>query len=1156
MPPFDVILHDRDECDGQIDEYLAGIDSEHRSDDPAAQGGIAVASGLGRERADEVAGAIEDRGGEASVRPTTMADGAGTTGETRPADSEEETPAEEPTGDEETATDETSGTEDGESATPTSADDESATEEPADLGADAVGDDVFRFMTVRPAEVESTSVVTVSGVESQFIDALATEPPDASRERAEEYADSGSYVTDLTGLSLPLATLDGHLSDGDTMTDVADAVETVLGRPPDEVVGSDGFEDDRRRLAESLATSTVRTGADTDAHSVQTRGLRLLDMIERAATGAAGTVGEARQRAVSLPDGIRRPRRDGSDGDEEESSGPPQRVVDLADRLGQVRDAIREVSTVDLPAAASTGGAGETEFDAETVQPDAGGGGGFLSGLFSFGSSTPGTTDGPALPRGTVPPEAQPDAGALAGGAAAWTLTDDTLGSLSSTTRSVLSDAGLDTGSTQTLPRVSTSLERRETEVGTSLYAELFGGGASASVALGSGMYPTSGTLLGDSLLDTLGTAGLGMFDGVDPGGLLSPEDLPDLGAVRPLGVAEMRSVRKKLKRYELGEVAHVENVLEGESKERRHLTETTSEETFITETETEAEQKDDLKTAERFEMERETEQSIEEKTSTEAGVQVTASYGPTVEVQANASYSSSSVREEAEKAARSYSREITERSVERMKKREFERTEQFDRRHVEEENVHGFENDDDGNVTGVYRYVDKVYEARVMQSPEKRMLVEFIVPEPAAFYRQAQAQNPAENVRVEKPREPVYAEGLDQVDDGDEFASFYENLGDNVRPLQPTDLTRSNYKYYAAQYGADVDPPPAKYDYVTETFSEQPEGTDPSYKNTTVEVDDERVATKANVAVAELHSRSPGKQADTASVKVYVADGLVHGYTRYSYRRPYTGSIDLEDLTGEVPVLVSASQVHGWAASVSLLCERTDAAFEQWQLDTYQAIMNAYEEDRAKYEDALKAASTGDGVDIQGRNPETNRDIERAELKKHAIGMLRDEHVDIDAVESDGRVDLDAADEVDDMISFFEQAFEWSAMTYLFYPYYWSRREKWPALLGIEDTDPLFANFLKAGAARVVVPVRTGMTQDVLWYLQHGELWHGDDAPDVTDSRFVPIAQEMREQQSGPTGYTADGDPWEVTVPTELVALQDGPELPEFAPIEWPEGS
>ncbi|QCC56461.1 hypothetical protein DV706_18230 (plasmid) [Natronorubrum bangense] len=55
---------------------------------------------------------------------------------------------------------------------------------------------------------------------------------------------------------------------------------------------------------------------------------------------------------------------------------------------------------------------------------------------------------------------------------------------------------------------------------------------------------------------------------------------------------------------------------------------------------------------------------------------------------------------------------------------------------------------------------------------------------------------------------------------------------------------------------------------------------------------------------------------------------------------------------------------------------------------------------------------------------------------------------------------------------------------------------------------------------------------------------------PESTDDRFVPILEELNGDTDD--GYKPIGEPWEVTVPTNLVALQDDGSMPEFAPIEW----
>ena len=44
------------------------------------------------------------------------------------------------------------------------------------------------------------------------------------------------------------------------------------------------------------------------------------------------------------------------------------------------------------------------------------------------------------------------------------------------------------------------------------------------------------------------------------------------------------------------------------------------------------------------------------------------------------------------------------------------------------------------------------------------------------------------------------------------------------------------------------------------------------------------------------------------------------------------------------------------------------------------------------------------------------------------------------------------------------EECFEWDQLTYQFFPYYWARYKNWKTLFELQDTDPLFQEFLKAG--------------------------------------------------------------------------------------------
>jgi hypothetical protein len=127
--------------------------------------------------------------------------------------------------------------------------------------------------------------------------------------------------------------------------------------------------------------------------------------------------------------------------------------------------------------------------------------------------------------------------------------------------------------------------------------------------------------------------------------------------------------------------------------------------------------------------------------------------------------------------------------------------------------------------------------------------------------------------------------------------------------------------------------------------------------------------------------------------------------------------------------------------------------------------------------------------------------------------------------------------------VSFFEQAFEWRNMQYTFYPYYWTRKEDWASLSQVEEVDPLFGWFLRAGAARVVIPVRPGWETRVVNYALDRQIPRGTT---LDDPLYYSIDEEIREQQADvDTEGKPTGVPWRVTLPTDLVYVQDDEAIP-----------
>jgi hypothetical protein len=146
--------------------------------------------------------------------------------------------------------------------------------------------------------------------------------------------------------------------------------------------------------------------------------------------------------------------------------------------------------------------------------------------------------------------------------------------------------------------------------------------------------------------------------------------------------------------------------------------------------------------------------------------------------------------------------------------------------------------------------------------------------------------------------------------------------------------------------------------------------------------------------------------------------------------------------------------------------------------------------------------------------------------------------------------VDFDLAEKQGTQIQFFEHAIEWEQMMYIFYPYFWGAKSEWDDEVLLEEQDPQFEQFRKAGAARVVVSVHPNFEEVFLHFTKTGKIWKGAYKPQVDDPLYLSIIEEIRNQQ-GATGGGEVIDRWEFKVPTSLVYLREDGSLPEWDPCE-----
>ena len=184
--------------------------------------------------------------------------------------------------------------------------------------------------------------------------------------------------------------------------------------------------------------------------------------------------------------------------------------------------------------------------------------------------------------------------------------------------------------------------------------------------------------------------------------------------SIKPLGIGDLKVVKQKLLKYAAGEVAHIENVLRGENKERKHRVLDRTEDILTITNETDEETTKDTQTTERFELKKESEKTVQEQMSVQAGVTVSGSYGM-VTFGAHGDFAYSTASSESNKSSSNFAKEVIDKSVSRIQKKTKEERTTKKLHEVEELNTHGIDNrGQPDHVTGIYRWVDKYYEAQI----------------------------------------------------------------------------------------------------------------------------------------------------------------------------------------------------------------------------------------------------------------------------------------------------------------------------------------------------------------------------------------------------------------------------------------------------------
>jgi hypothetical protein len=559
------------------------------------------------------------------------------------------------------------------------------------------------------------------------------------------------------------------------------------------------------------------------------------------------------------------------------------------------------------------------------------------------------------------------------------------------------------------------------------------------------------------------------------------------------------------------------------------------------------------------------------------------------------------------EKAAQNFSREVVAKAVSRVQTRTSEQRSVTKLFETEETNTHKLEGDSE-HVSGFYRWLDKRYKAQ-LYNYGKRMMFEFVLPEPAAFFVTSRLRaHEARLTLPKKPADPVYVTPDMPVDGPaaitrekfDELRTVYDLSAFSYPALTKTvsfvdTTTGASLHEQSGIDGSDR--------WVSKTLKcSFPGATGYELRKLMVtgniQFDDHHnppsTPEDRNIAWLEIDGT---KVWDHREENIYVALG---DRTEHLPAAPYLFTDD------DVDVVLSLQDAELYRVMLAAELGLGAQALLDWQTKVYNVTRDVeqkkadarnreiklrYDTEMSTYANRLaELEATALDELLRGTSESANAEIIATELRRQCLAMITKELSSDAAMDMLTRWDATAMREVDHHVTrfelhdksksmagawtttqvktdypvpdvgvarrkgrhvqFLEQAFDWDNLAYVFYPYFWAVPQRWIELTSRADvTDPNLTAFLRAGAVRVLVAVTPAYDDAVLHFLATREPWEGGPSPVIGDPLYLPLHEELRQQYDDLYGATPDGEPWEFTLPTTLVYLHDSgtpiPDLP-----------
>jgi len=256
----------------------------------------------------------------------------------------------------------------------------------------------------------------------------------------------------------------------------------------------------------------------------------------------------------------------------------------------------------------------------------------------------------------------------------------------------------------------------------------------------------------------------------------------------------------------------------------------------------------------------------------------------------------------------------------------------------------------------------------------------------------------------------------------------------------------------------------------------------------------------------------------------------------------------------------------------VKLLAQMTVKALKSWKLKVLEKLREAAHAQWLVRLEGLQNQRDRLIAELMGQDSLKLRQMEREEIMK---GVLRwilgpefefypeglrsqitiEDPIDpLDYYNPDtGRLRYGLQEQVlqyGEIIRFIHQAIEWENVSWILYPYFWTipgpNLARWDFKQSLDHPDAYHRSFLRAGCARVIIPIREGFEEAWISFIENV-----DELP--KDHPYIELATEMKEQAQTYFPYTPDPnreelvqfghhqDTWYEYTPTGALHIEKG---------------